>query len=452
MILDRFGKPAPQARYAGGSRSFSQRRSITDSTRKREFDLSESDRREIIRKSRYFVQNSLLASAIVESLVAWTVGPDVWTPVIEADTQETADTLYNGWQTWAAVADLTETGGLWEVLNLAARTYYVEGEAFFQYHKLTNAGARNRLRVQVHGSDEIGTDKDEVGIRVDKNLRPKTFVMHSGGTVDSSDMEHYYRRIWIGQRRGFPIFAPAINRIHDLDDILTLETDAVRQHSGLTAAIERDGDLDPDQTLALEDDSGNYTDIETVQQLTGASAINLRAGEKLSLLASSRPSVAWQGFVDYFTNMLVLSTGFPPAVLLGAKMGGADTRRDLAIASRKIREHQRGLLTFHDRTFRYWQSIEHPELKGKYSLTWIPPKSITADAGRESQQDREDYFAGLRNYSDHQSQVNQSAWRRKLKQRAEEVAYLHELAKEYGLVPGDILPAKPGTQATPSEK
>jgi len=106
--------------------------------------------------------------------------------------------------------------------------------------------------------------------------------------------------------------------------------------------------------------------------------------------------------MDYLVNSIALSTNFPPSVLLGSKMGGADSRRDIASAARTVEQWQGDLIP--DMARIYVHALE-PEVESgalqnapadwKSAISWQTPKSISVDYGREAQQDREDIKLGL---------------------------------------------------------
>jgi hypothetical protein len=152
------------------------------------------------------------------------------------------------------------------------------------------------------------------------------------------------------QVRGETILAAAINTAHDIKDIIDLEKAAVKDASAKQDIIQTlSGDLDPESMLKLpfgagqgnfptpmslpKDDSNKTAYYNTKFQ--GAPVV-LRTGDKYTPYVPARPGSAWSGFMAYLSNLVVLTTGLPPSMVLPIDVGGTDIRRDLQIAQRVV--------------------------------------------------------------------------------------------------------------------
>lgn len=152
------------------------------------------------------------------------------------------------------------------------------------------------------------------------------------------------------QVRGETILAAAINTAHDVKDILDLEKAAVKDASGKQDIIQTlSGDIDPEtiRKLAFGQGVGNFpTPMSLPQDDTAktsyyntkfqGSPIVLKTGDKYTPYVPARPGSAWQGFMAFLSNMIVLSTGLPPSLVLPIEIGGTDIRRDLQIGQKLV--------------------------------------------------------------------------------------------------------------------
>ena len=150
------------------------------------------------------------------------------------------------------------------------------------------------------------------------------------------------------QVRGETILAAAINTAHDMKDILDLEKAAVKDASGKQDIIQTlTGDIDPEMMRKLPFGNGpggfptpmslpaDQTDRTSYYNTKfQGSPVVLKSGDKYTPYIPSRPGSAWSGFMAFLSNLTILTTGFPPSVVLPIDIGGTDIRRDLEIAQR----------------------------------------------------------------------------------------------------------------------
>ena len=80
---------------------------------------------------------------------------------------------------------------------------------------------------------------------------------------------------------------------------------------------------------------------------------------------------------------------------------------------------------------------ELPGVKNWPRVTFVTPRRVTVDAGREAQQNREDIKAGLKTLSDHFAELG-ADFREELRTRAEEMAAIRDVAREYNLDARDL--------------
>lgn len=152
------------------------------------------------------------------------------------------------------------------------------------------------------------------------------------------------------QVRGETILAAAINTAHDVKDIIDFEKAAVKDASSKQDIIQTaSGDLDPESMLKLQWGQGAGTfptpmslpadetaRIQYYNTKFSGSPVVLKTGDKYTPYVPGRPGSAWSGFMAFLSNLTVLTTGFPPSLVLPIDIGGTDIRRDLQIAQRVV--------------------------------------------------------------------------------------------------------------------
>jgi hypothetical protein len=244
----------------------------------------------------------------------------------------------------------------------------------------------------------LGPRGQKIGYRISS----ETPVGHKSWVeVEAANFVHCYDPRRCGQVRGIPLLAPALDTMRDVQEIINLEKLAVKDAAAKTDIITvASGELDPDDLLRTGGSTLNGSDGEDpakyYRQVFTPEAKVIRPGDKWEAYKNERPSAAWQGLMDYLTQTVCLAARIPPSVLLQIKVGGADTRRDLAAAARvfaceqsRIAHQHRGI-----RDYVVQKKLGNRLPPGWRTVEWQFPKEITVDAGREAQQDREDMRFG----------------------------------------------------------
>lgn len=377
-------------------------------------DLSRQTRRELLRKSRHWWQNSPHYYGMMERIVVLTIGQGI-VPIAASADKEWNRRANTAWKGWAKVADLSSRSTFYDLQQIAFRGIVVDGEGF----TLLTQGESNRPRLQqfqahrVQADNYSGKADDPDGIAVDANGRPVSYRItltddRSGPATsrDADSVIHHFFPLMADQRRGVPLTAPATNHIHDLEDVIGLEKIAVKQASSKTDIIKTaSGEINPEDVQVaggLESlDANNEESRAYYEEVFGPESKVLRHGDEYTPYVPSRPGPAWSGFVEWLANVIAHATGLPPSVLVNFKIGGADSRRDLATAQRVIDVWQGKLIAQFQRVWEYviGYDIDAGYLPGAPAdwreVAWQVPRVVTVDYGREAQQDREDVRAGL---------------------------------------------------------
>jgi capsid protein len=411
-------------------------------------DISKYTRLELIRKSRYLHRNSPIVRGLIERLVTFTVGTGLH------PTPNTSDETFNdiagkAFREWAKQPDVESRNPFESLQQIIFRAMLVDGDIF----NTNTFGSSGRPRIQLIESQDI-CHKNTMqghpdGIELDAFGRPEFYVWREVEKLPADSVVHYYLPERAGQKRGVSVLAAIIITAHDIDDILALEKAAVKDGSSKLSIIKTEtGELENDDGIGsslktITNDNDLTTVTEYYRNVLGPESVVMRKGDEHTPYVSGRPSPAWQGFMEWLANMICLGAGLPPSLLLGSKIGGADTRRELATAQRTIDSWQIVLASKLQQVYEY---VIGEEIRAGYiknvpkdwrSVEWQFPPKLTVDAGREADADREDVKLGLLTRKEYFGRWGLD-WKEQTDQAAKEAKYISDKAKELGIERGEI--------------
>jgi capsid protein len=425
-------------------------------------DLSKVTRREILRKARYLYKNSPMVRGLIERLVTFTVGTGL-TPIPMSSDPVWNEKALKAFKGWSKNADIESRLPFEALQAVIFRAMLVDGDIF----SLNTYGPSGRPRMQLIESHDIVSKSthngNPDGIELDAYARPLNYIWREDSLVPASDMVHYWLPERAGQKRGVSILASVINVSHDVDDILALEKASVKDGSSKTDIIKTaDGELPTDdyigESMQDADAANSIPEITNYYRtIFSPEAKVMRKGDEFDPYVSGRPSPAWMGFMDFLTDLICMGPGLPPSLLKGNKVGGADTRRDVATAQRVIENWQRNLATGLQQVWEYviLEDIKSGALRGAPAdwreTEWQTPAKLTVDAGREADSDREDVKLGLLTRREYFSRWGMD-WKAETRQQAVEAAEISSLAKEFKVERGEICLLDPNELSANAQK
>jgi len=357
-------------------------------------DHSDSVRRILIGKSRYLYDNSPIIHGLVERLVTYIVGNGLTPSPASADS-DFNETASASWTAWCKYCDISSRANFSTIQRTIVRAVIVDGEIFVNLTQSANGRPRINL-IEAHRIKRI--DTDAMG-------RPTAYVMRGkddqadGDKLAAEFVVHFFRPERAGQTRGIPLLASAINTAQDVHEILAFEKAAVKEASTRRGVVNTQSGEAPVPVIGRSQrTAGSISgkDDSYYREVIGGETLVLRNGEQYTEHVSQRPSASWQGFVDFLSNTVCFPTGLPPSVFLQIKVGGADTRRDLAAAQRVVSCWQQDIESGLQLIFEYVIEMDAraPLPVDWRVVSWQYPRAITVDAGRQSQADREDVRTG----------------------------------------------------------
>lgn len=371
--------------------------SVQDATK----DLAPHVLRELRKNSRYLDCNSPIYSGAVKRMVTLMVG----TGILASSASEVADwakSATRGFSRWGRRCDVAQVSAMPAIQQMLAHSIIVDGEVFLLKTRDEESGEVRVQALEAHQIEDIICS--DVG-------RPLYYVpagakkVKDGAVSDewypASSVIHFFRQVRPGQRRGVPLFAAAINTSRAVESIVNMELAASIAAGKTVEVVNRKGGVIPKTPTigqSMQKVPATGRPDAYYQEIVGPTGLVLDIDEKYEQVVSQRPSAAWQGFIDFLLNIFCLAGDLPPSGFLQIKVGGADTRRDLASAQRVIEQWQQLLADGLQDAWEYFvendKALSNSKPDDWQEVAFQFPRKLTVDDGRNSIGDRADLAAG----------------------------------------------------------
>lgn len=283
----------------------------------------------------------------------------------------------------------------------------IDGELMVQ--PLDPFEVESPLGYGVSGGSGTGPSGFYDGVRSDRFLRPVEYAVRElpdpsrFGSITSFDwrrvpagqMIHLFKRRRAKQTRGIPPAYSTLNDEHDALDTLAMAKHSAKLHEALAVtktvkAGSAGGGLTKQIQTILTDD-GDLTKKLEEKLPSGAAIVELKEGEALQLLTSTRPSSPTLEGVKFYCQLTALGHGLPLSIVFSfAGLGGTATRADLERAQRRFEMVQDAIVWRHSQ--RVWVRRTAyamnrgliPKCKDPYwwANAWRGPAKLTVDYGR----------------------------------------------------------------------
>jgi capsid protein len=421
-------------------------------------ELTSHTRRELVRKSRYLSKNSGFTREVVGDMAIYSTGDGIRPQAQSADPawNHAAEEYF---ARWSARPEITGRFSFEECQSLVCRGIDIDGEYFI----LKVRDRFDRARIQLVESHRVGSPADATeavdGIIFDAVGAPLAYlVLQDDGSyrpIFANAVMHVFEPEFASGARHHPTLQHSINHILDEMEMLALEKHAVKDNQDVSRVVKReDGTLDDDSDFLVSQGAGGESaepsDPTALQRILGGKVVALKPGESMESFQSNRPSPVFTGFLEHLKRDS--SAGVLPYefVLDASKIGGAGVRLIVAKADRRFSYRQLILIQRFLRPTWGWvigDAIDRGELEpvpGWNKVTWVCPRRVTVDSGREAAQHRADVESGLLTLSDHFSEIGMD-FREELEKRAQDSRAILDAAQKYG-VPVSMLWKPSGTQ------
>lgn len=406
--------PKTKTEKKGASASYSQFASTTQSgSRRMLFVGAISDQRKevtsgtriaMVAKSRWAVRNSPIYKQCVDEAVLVSVGDGL---VVQSNARDpkVAVEHQNYFRDWAVRCDLTNRYNLGQIQAMWMSGALVDGDSF---GILTNDPKTGVPKLQILESHRVGSPSAKFDPNNVDGAYLGTYGEITGWNVytDGDTKDRYVPvqsmlQVMEFERpsavRGYPVLQSSLLSVQDQLEIYELEKAACRAASDHVMLLKKQGGV-------LQDDpaskfSGDYNSCEKMASQMGGKVLVVDQNEDFSQVQNNRPSPAWIGMMTAIERDIVRLLPYEYQVD-PSKIGGASVRLVASKVSRWAAKWQSILIDNLDRVYDY--VIADAIAKGKLPddpdfnrKSWITPRDITVDAGREAAQDREDLKMGL---------------------------------------------------------
>jgi hypothetical protein len=392
---------------------------------------------------------------VAKSLIDHAIGPGVF-PLPATANDAWNERAFKWFWELAKIAEVSGRLTLWEAQRDRTDAKFFDGEKF-TLHLQSSKGWPQFQLIRAHNCGNFDVDQADGwhdGVQCDGVLRPRNYRFRlrddSSTTIPAARVVHSYMLEESDDVRGKTALVHALDSLNDMLDTLALEMDAVKDNNRVSRVITNESGEEEDDVkrrLNSSDTDDDGDDSETglkLEAIFGAEIQYLKKGEKLESFVSQRPSPTFVGFIDWLGKLVTNGCGFPyefawnPNDLKGPGVRLVLEKVRLAVDEWRRNEIQN---TYPFYTFAIATAIELGELPSNpewFRCEWIGgAPDVTIDKGRDATQDRENIRSALTNFKRYYAQQG-LWWKTELRQRATEVGYLDELAREFGVTPDRI--------------
>ena len=395
-------------------------------------DLNEATRTELLKLARHMYRNVGLIKGAVDSIATYSIGPGL-RPQYRGTDQEFGRLCEEYWRDMVAPSPEVTGRMTWtDMLLTLSRSIDVDGDVFVV---MTEKG---KLQIveghRVCEGDDYGTAD---GVFLGKLGEPTAYLIQTGELYRKLGAEtviHLMELERPDQIRGGSSLARALNHVRDLKMLGEFEKDALKLQGSIAAVITtNEGDELAGQGGFFGTVQAQDTGESTIarEEITSSATIpRLAPGEKIEMVGPNRPHAGFEPFAKFLIRDVAMGLGLPVEFVYDpASVGGAGMRFIVAKAQRRFEQRQRLLIDrFCNRAWRYFiggaiANGDLPAVEDYAKVTWQTPKSLTVDAGREAQQAREDYKAGLSSLQDYFGELGLD-WEEQVRQIAKEREFI----------------------------
>lgn len=421
-------------------------------------DYSKATRETLQSKSRYFARNNPVLNRLADIFETSVVGVGLLVDPASSDTAWN-DIRATEWEKFERFPDLNSRQEFGTLIGLAARSWFIDGEAFLVLTKADDG----RPRIQVIEADRVSTPKDRAsdegksiidGIEIDPStFRPTGYWVKISGDkwtqYAASDVIHVFEPERPGQYRGIPFCASVLNLLDDLDAFHKLEMKAaIAAATVANIRTTASGELDPDELIET---GGSVTKASSGQitsnlESLGGDTIVLAPNEKLEQFKTERPSIITREYWRYCTELVCVGCGIPYIMAFPDSMQGTVYRGALDSATQWFRARSSVMIGVVRRIYEWetkWEIDKNPILssapKDWYAVVIHPPRSPNVDVGYNSAATIAELAQGLTTY-DAVYGPRGLSWRQQFRKLSEQ----RKLAIQLGLIQEPQKPTEPG--------
>ena len=405
------GAPGVSNRYESGQGHSPRRGPVPGSNpRDGREELTSGTRQQIVKASRHVGQNYGYKEENAQLFQIYAVGEGM-RPQATTENKDWNDEAEGIFNDWARNPDITGRFNLTLLQHLWSRAIDFDGEIFviktrdrfdvprlqtLETHRFsTKTDAKKRLYDGIEYNAVSGPRWYHL-LKQD----PKNRFSMDTRRVPAGSIIHIYDPTSVSLSRQPPSGQHGLNYGRDVLELNALMTHKVKDHAGKSMVLTSDrpnAAEDSDLNLNSEDLSDLRSDADAIAKQVGGEIIDLYTNEDLKAMQSAEPHANFHNHIEHLERD---QGGMGYELVRNAKdLGGATVRLFVSKAGRKINHRQMILERANNAVwfFIIGNAINSGELAPmpRWHLpTWTRTKSITVDAGREAQANREALILG----------------------------------------------------------
>lgn len=298
------------------------------------FDIR-NDLRELVIKSRDLCKNNEIVQSHLNNLEKSIIGSEgfrLQSFIKDADgkldkqlNKELEFAWYNfGKRTRGNIEKSGQLGDI-DLDILILRTLLIDGEVFIRIDRK----AKNKYGISFELLDSLCIDFNKnqlesstqnaiiAGVQVDSFYRPIKYYYQPGNKynyqvgeveeIPAKDIIHIYKKDYVGQTRGVPVFASSLGSLKQLDDYAVAQLFAAKVGACLNLFYERNGQAEVGDVL-----DGDITETEQgefISELSPGQASIVPAGYTVKSVSSSHPNSGFAAFTKAMVRKVAASLG-----------------------------------------------------------------------------------------------------------------------------------------------
>lgn len=460
-------------RYESAQPSSPRRSWVPAFVRDARFDANSFTRWELVRKIRYFEQNTWLVQKLREVFVKYTVGPNGLTVIPASSDRKWNKAAARAYAEWCKQPCIDSREPMGQVHKKIAGETHIDGEIFILKTRF-KAGARSqslpRIKlIESHRCSSPGSlfgnsdNKDLVdGVRLNSDGLPISYAIRDGFDGeewverDAANVIHVAEFLRVGEYRALTPYRGTLNTAHDLDDLALMEMDRAKEAASISNVVQTwNGELNPETYrqsrfqqakqagIELNEEKLNQR-MEYYQKVLGSRTVALKAGEEMKQFNSNQPSASTQWYWKFLIGQVCASQGIPLLLVLPDSMQGTVVRGVLDDADLFFKS--KFALFAHAAVDMYlffldWARYNIRELAdapGDWNACHvIGPRAVNVDKGNTAASQLALYSAGMTNMDDIAGPLGLTG-EILIRRKAESVRMIMDVAEEYEIDPAQI--------------
>jgi len=409
-------------RYKAASQNFGRNRAVATNVIDPESTTYQRDRWTIIKEVRNLAENSPIVQGILSKYAAYAIGNLKYQANTgDRNLNQQAEEFF---KQWARHADTTGRMSLTELAHVAVISERRDGDV----GGIWIQKASEAPTLQLVEADRLGdpnanmtTANYAAGIHIDDFGKPLAYDIYTRDRNTNSytfdrqivarDFIHHAIIQRPSQYRGVSCFAPVIDKLKDLEEILEAEQIGVKANSMHAAIVFNENGVADVEDVLNADNAPRYSDgsqVDEIEHKYGRFWF-LKQGDRVQPMLGNRPSPTFNGFLESIIRDVATALNLPYGVVYNISgLTGPGSRTELSLADREFQRIQgyvqRNLLDpIRDRIMFYGaatgQINADPMNPSLYRGRWQFPAKMSIDAGRDSAAAINEVRAGMRTKS-----------------------------------------------------